>query len=1479
MCLLTLLVQSVIAWSPSDPAIPAVNWSGFAPTDWVSSVPFSASVTASDPVGLQASTAVYRTSTDAGVSWGNWTNIGLATSGATTQTLRLTVEGLNLPESADTNRIGFRIENAEGTPSVSPAYLLRVDLTPPASTITFPSDGGTYSSVSEIRGTADPDTGAPLVSVEVSIRDGNNGTYWNGSSWTPDEAWLTAVGTDTWSLSSNLPAWTDGRTYALRSQASDAAGNVETPTTAVAFSIDATGPSVTLLSPNGDEAWQPGSTHDITWDASDPAGLLPNPITLTVSWDGGGSWQRLADHLPNSGSWPWTVPFTESSQVLVQVAATDKAGNASADHSDAPFVVDGTPPGPPIGLTANPADWSRTGVFTLTWIVPDDLSGAVGARYTLDSPPISPYDGTYAFAPNGRLEGVRVADEGEHTLYLWLTDRAGNADASTAVTVVLRYDGTPPAPPFGLSPSPSGWTNMDNFSLSWLNPPDLSGIVGARYKLDAEPIASDDGTFVAAQNQIQGIHVGSEGSHDVYLWLVDRAGNTNHLARNVLPNAFHFDGTAPQADADLAGTPGEGGWYVSPVTVTLTAVDATSGLSAIAYRLDSGAWITEDMGGAATGQVDLSISADGQHTLEAQGLDRAGNVTHVSPVTVGIDQTPPTTDYALTGTLGPGGWYTDLVTIDLLPTDAASGVAASFYRLDDGPWVQGAHIELSEDGRREVRFYSVDAAGNVEASQSVTVPVDRFPPSTAYLILGTPGDGIWFRSPVTVELQPDDAGSGVVSTFYQVDGGAWQPGTHFSITADGEHTIAFYSVDAIGHVETAYPVDVAIDREAPATPNPAQAQPDGWTNVNSFTLIWSKEQDLSGIAGAYYRLGSPPLSPTDGQYVTHQVVEGVTVPAEGAYDVYLWLRDGAGNVDHTHRSIAQALLRYDATPPTTTLNVTGTLGWNGWYTSPLAVRLSAEDELSGVAATRYSLDGGPWQVGSSLVLTTADKHTLRYRSIDVAGNEETLHSVTLRVDTAPPPPPIDPVPAPLGWTGVNDFSVSWRVPVDLSGIAGAYYKLDTPPMAPRDGTYVPSPNAIRGITVTSDGQHDLYLWLMDNAGNTDHRQRVYLPTVFWYDSTPPTTAATLIGKLGRDGWYVSPVTVSLVAYDNNSGVALTRYRLDDGQWEVGTSLVIQDTGVHQLYLSSSDAVGNEEPPQVRTVRVDGEPPHAWITGMNDYQYLPTFVVRWEGQDQAAGSGLASYEVQFRDGAGIWQTWFSSTTATSATFQGQRGHTYAFRVRARDRAGNLGRFQGRRDGEMAATFVDPIVNGDFSLNDFTGWQVGGPLERSVLVPGPMVGDSPMAQLGTPAYGRSPDEPGTVPIGPAAITQTVGVPPANLWPTTWLHFRYRIQTYDVVWSKNRQQYFDSFDFDLRAADGSPLRPHPPQLWVERCGLDGPPLADLPVLRDGNCDLDGWAEDMPLVDLGWREVYLDLSSYAGQEVRISFANWNRVDHLFNT
>jgi large repetitive protein len=70
----------------------------------------------------------------------------------------------------------------------------------------------------------------------------------------------------------------------------------------------------------------------------------------------------------------------------------------------------------------------------------------------------------------------------------------------------------------------------------------------------------------------------------------------------------------------------------------------------------------------------------------------------------------------------------------------------------------------------------------------------------------------------------------------------------------------------------------------------------------------------------------------------------------------------------------------------------------------VTVLLDASDNSggSGVASTHYNVDGGTDQAGTSVSVSGDGTHTISYYSVDNAGNKETPHDATVKIDTTPP---------------------------------------------------------------------------------------------------------------------------------------------------------------------------------------------------------------------------------------------------------------------------------------------------------------------------------------------------------------------------------------------------------------------------------------------------------------------------------------------
>ncbi len=118
-------------------------------------------------------------------------------------------------------------------------------------------------------------------------------------------------------------------------------------------------------------------------------------------------------------------------------------------------------------------------------------------------------------------------------------------------------------------------------------------------------------------------------------------------------------------------------------------------------------------------------------------------------------------------------------------------------------------------------------------------------------------------------------------------------------------------------------------------------------------------------------------------------------------------------------------------------------------------------------------------------------------------------------------------------------------------------------------------------------------------------------------------------------------------------------------------------------------------------------PTSSVAALPATEKAPTFTVSWSGSDDTGGSGIAFYDVFVSDNGGPYVPFLTATTATSASFQGVAGHTYAFYSVATDNVGNR---QPTRAAAQATTFVDGAPNS--AVKALTGHNVDRQLHREL-----------------------------------------------------------------------------------------------------------------------------------------------------------------------
>lgn len=233
------------------------------------------------------------------------------------------------------------------------------------------------------------------------------------------------------------------------------------------------------------------------------------------------------------------------------------------------------------------------------------------------------------------------------------------------------HDVTPPAAISNLAIAPNVWTSANDFTLTWTNPAEHSGVAGAHYSIN-----NSGDTYVAGQSisTLQSLALPTNAASTFDVWLQDNAGNKDSATRQSI--VAKWDNTQPTAFSVTAPVQQ---WY-NTVFLRFTwngSSDQTAGLQY--YELDIDGGNTYNQHKDSTGINIPDGFAEGTHNWTISAFDSAGNerVT-TNPKTFYVDYTNPNIAHnpVLEGTLNTP------VTITASFTDAVSGIATAelFYR-------------------------------------------------------------------------------------------------------------------------------------------------------------------------------------------------------------------------------------------------------------------------------------------------------------------------------------------------------------------------------------------------------------------------------------------------------------------------------------------------------------------------------------------------------------------------------------------------------------------------------------------------------------------------------------------------------------------------------------------------------------------------------------------------------------------------------
>lgn len=479
-----------------------------------------------------------------------------------------------------------------------------------------------------------------------------------------------------------------------------------------------------------------------------------------------------------------------------------------------------------------------------------------------------------------------------------------------------------------------------------------------------------------------------QGTNSVSYFSVD----DNLLKEATQTTTFKLDTIEPVTTID--GLPA--GVSSTDVTFTLSASDPGSGASGVGttyYQFGAGA--------PQVYSTTATLTAEGSTVVSWWSVDVAGNIETHNTQTVEIDKpNPPVTtadEYAVS--------EDDTLTVvapGVLENDADPEGTGMSAAVDTDP----AHgtVSLSSDGsfvyEPDADWSGVDTFKYVASNgplsstvDTVTITVSEVPDAPVSLALSANHIG---------ENQPEDTGIGALSATdvdspaltysilpgldgasFKIVGDELLSAATFDFETDAAYSLNVRATDGDGlYTDAVFDITVEDGNDVPVAVADSYVTTEGVTLATAAPGVLGNDTDQDVPHSLTASLAS---GPTHGALTLNPDGSFTFTPDAFVGDVTFTYQAFDGTAYSEIQTVTVDVNPLDAVAPTTTSDALAT------YEGEADITLQATDDVTGVAATYWRLDGGVTQTGTSIHVVTTGDHTLEFWSQDVAGNVETAN--------------------------------------------------------------------------------------------------------------------------------------------------------------------------------------------------------------------------------------------------------------------------------------------------------------------------------------------------------------------------------------------------------------------------------------------------------------------------------------------------------
>jgi hypothetical protein len=803
----------------------------------------------------------------------------------------------------------------------------------------------------------------------------------------------------------------------------------------------------------------------------------------------------------------------------------------------------------------------------------DNLSG-VRARYlSIDGQPFQLFQQP--------LKNFSVS--GKHRFRYYSVDHVGNVEEMRQL--VFYFDSSTPATKLHITGTHQDNVLSPQVSISLCGSDDFSGVKEISYRID-------DGKIQVYRKPLP-VKKLSGGNHTIHYFSKDHVNNVEQSKSY----RFYYDKSPPRLTINVEGSNHryEGTVFVAATTkVHIDAEDDKAGVSRTFYRIDDAKEQTFI-------QPFPLPKQSGIHRIIYTAVDHVMNKRTPQLKEYYLDLAAPGSKYRLTGSYSryKDGFIINKDTnIQLSSTDLEAGVKVIYYRIGTGAWlVYEGSLKIKNEGVYTLSYFAVDHVDNREPERELRLHVDNRSDAAGITAPKSVHPKQWqpdennrpvgpANHPFYLLLSSDPERKEGPTLIMDIQRLSQQLGRPIVFKKGGVHAIRF---SAGGKRAT---FRLSIDNQKPVTHARFSGAP---KYVASKHVYYGPGLVLTLTATDKPRLKPAGLSQTlfslDGSAFTGYEKPLTVFSRDKRYVCRYYSVDRTGNIETMHEQV----FLVDTTAPATVREVENA-AYGKVFSPRSSIRLTSEDNLSGVRGIYYQIDKGKERTytgeltGARLNALAEGKHVLRYYAKDKVGNREEVQEFPFTLDKRLPQVSFKVVGDLATHGGMLYLSQRSKLKLSPSPKAGNIrtiaYQIDMLPEA-RYHSSVPLP--------LKSGNHKISYYGSDRLGNKSFGQVKNL----FLDLQPPKTQVSLKGPrfMFRRGLTISPRTIiQLQAGDNASGVKSILYRIDGGPEKNYTgSFTLVKSGGHRITYYAVDLVNNREQPQSVRYIVDRQPPKLKIT--------------------------------------------------------------------------------------------------------------------------------------------------------------------------------------------------------------------------------------------------------------------------------------------